>query len=252
MKIIISPARRMKSDPDSLPYDSLPQYLEQSQEILKWLKTLTFKQLHRLWWNCSEQLAQTNYRRVKEMTLTDNLTTAVLAFQGLQYQYIGAGVMTERQLDYLQDHLRILSGLYGILKPFDGISQYRLGMGDRATVNHTKNLYEFWGDRLYQELFRDDQLVINLASNEYSKAVKPFLQLKDRMITCIFGEEVNGKIKQKATLAKMARGNMVRFLAEIDATKASDLKEFSVGGYQFRKDLSTTEKFYFELQKHEK
>ena len=81
MKIIISPARRMKSDPDSLPYDSLPQYLEQSQEILKWLKTLTFKQLHRLWWNCSEQLAQTNYRRVKEMTLTDNLTTAVLAFQ---------------------------------------------------------------------------------------------------------------------------------------------------------------------------
>ena len=95
MKIIISPARRMKSDPDSLPYDSLPRYLEQSQEILKWLKTLTFKQLHQLWWNCSERLLQTNYRRVKEMTLTDNLTPAVLAFQGLQYQYIGAGVMTE-------------------------------------------------------------------------------------------------------------------------------------------------------------
>ena len=250
MKIIISPARKMKSDPDSLPYDALPQYLEQSQEILKWLNTLTFKQLHQLWWNCSERLAQTNYRRVKGMNLTDNLTPAVLAFQGLQYQYIGAGVMTEHQLRYLQEHLRILSGLYGILKPFDGISQYRLGMGDRATVNHTKNLYEFWGDRLYQELFRDNQLVINLASNEYSKAIKPFLRPQDRMITCIFGEEINGKIKQKATLAKMARGNMVRFLTEINAAKSSDLKGFSVGGYQFRGDLSTTEKYYFELQKH--
>ena len=250
MKIIISPARKMKSDPDSLPYDALPQYLEQRQEILKWLNTLTFKQLHQLWWNCSERLAQTNYRRVKGMNLTDNLTPAVLAFQGLQYQYIGAGVMTEHQLRYLQEHLRILSGLYGILKPFDGISQYRLGMGDRATVNHTKNLYEFWGDRLYQELFRDNQLVINLASNEYSKAIKPFLRPQDRMITCIFGEEINGKIKQKATLAKMARGNMVRFLTEINAAKSSDLKGFSVGGYQFRADLSTTEKYYFELQKH--
>ena len=125
MKIIISPARKMKSDPDSLPYDALPQYLEQSQEILKWLNTLTFKQLHQLWWNCSERLAQTNYRRVKGMNLTDNLTPAVLAFQGLQYQYIGAGVMTEHQLRYLQEHLRILSGLYGILKPFDGISHIR-------------------------------------------------------------------------------------------------------------------------------
>lgn len=246
MKIIISPARRMKSDPDSLPYSGLPQYLDQSKEILAWLRTLTFDQLRQLW-GCSERLARTNYQLIKNMKLTGDLTPAILAFQGLQYQYLGAGVMTEQELDYLQKHLRILSGFYGILKPFDGISLYRLGMGDQAKINHTKNLYEFWGDKIYQELFRDNQLVINLASNEYSRVLKPFLQPQDRMITCFFGKEVNGKIKQKATLAKIARGNMVRYLVEGGAQRAADLKGYSVGGYQFRADLSTEEKFYFEL-----
>lgn len=251
MKIIISPARRMKKDLDSLPYQDLPRYLEQSQSILKWLRTLSFEQLHQLWWNCSDKIARTNYQNLKEMSLTEGLTPAILAFQGLQYQYIGAGVMTEQQLAYLQKHLRILSGFYGILRPFDGISLYRLGMGDRATVNHTKNLYEFWGDRLYQELFSDTNVVINLASTEYSKAVKPFLQPQDCLITCVFGEEINGKIKQRATLAKMARGNMVHFLAENNIDQVADLKKFTTGGYRFRADLSTEEVFYFELRKRE-
>ncbi|MCI1974789.1 MAG: peroxide stress protein YaaA [Limosilactobacillus sp.] len=249
MKIIISPARTMKQDQDSLPYQELPQYLKKSQTILDWMRTLNFKQLHQLWWNCSERLANLNYRRVKDMELTRNLTPAILAFQGLQYQYIGAGVMTEKELDYLQSHLRILSGFYGILKPFDGIVPYRLGMGDRAKIGQAQNLYEFWGNQLYQNLYQDDDLVVNLASNEYSKAITPFLKPQDQMITCVFGELINGKIKQKATLAKMARGNMVRFLAESGAETAADLKKFSVGGYCFRPDLSTEQKFCFELQK---
>lgn len=249
MKIIISPARTMKSDLDSLPYSGLPKYLEQSKEILSWLRTRNYDQLHQLWWNCSERLARINYQRIKGMDLITNLTPAILAFQGLQYQYIGAGVMTDQQLKYLQEHLRILSGFYGILRPFDGITLYRLGMGDKATVNHTKSLYEFWGDRLYQDLFKDNHLVVNLASNEYSKAIRPFLKRNDKMITCVFGEMVDGKIKQKATLAKMARGNMVRFLTEIGAEKVADLKKFSTGGYRFRTDLSTEDTFYFELVK---
>lgn len=249
MKIIISPARRMKSDPDSLPYQELPKYLEQSQEILTWLRSLSFADLHKLWWNCSMKIAQTNYCRVQEMELTKNLTPAVLAFQGLQYQYIGAGVMTESELQYLQKHLRILSGFYGLLKPFDGITLYRLGMGDRAKVANTKSLYDFWGDRLYRDLYHNNQVVVNLASNEYSKAIKPYLKPTDRMITCVFGELIDGRIKQKATLAKMARGNMVRFLAENNINDVEGLKQFNVDGYLFRADLSDKETFYFELRK---
>lgn len=249
MKIIISPARTMKVDLDSLPYQNLPKYLHQSEIILKWLRGLSYQELHRLWWNCSDRLAKTNYQIVQEMSITTNLTPAILAFQGLQYQYIGAGVMTEKQLMYLQEHLRILSGFYGLLKPFDGISLYRLGMGDRAAVAGKKNLYDFWGDQLYADLYADNQLVINLASNEYAKAVKPYLKGDNRMITCIFGEMVDGRLKQKATLAKMARGNMVRFLAESNAQSAADLKSFDVGGAAFRPDLSDEKTYYFELHR---
>lgn len=249
MKIIISPARRMKADLDSLPYHNLPQYLDKTKEILSWMRSLDYQELHKLWRNCSERIARTNYQRVLEMDLHNNLTPAVLAFQGLQYQYIGAGVMTERDLEYLEDNLQILSGFYGILRPFDGISLYRLGIGDRASVAGTKSLYEYWGDLLYQDLYSKNNLVINLASKEYSQAITPYLQEEDQFITCIFGEMINGKIKQKATLAKMARGNMVRYLTENQIQDIEGVKKFSVGGYRFREDLSNDNRLYFELTK---
>ena len=156
---------------------------------------------------------------------------------------------SEDGLKYVQDNLRILSGFYGILRPFDGIIPYRLGMGDMAPVNGYKNLYDFWGEQLYRELYKNNDLVISLASVEYEKAITPYLQTQDRFIKCIFGEEIDGKIKQKATLAKMARGNMVRYLAENQIQTIEGVKQFNIGGYRFREDLSTDEKLIFELVK---
>lgn len=237
----------MKVDTDSLPYQNLPQFIDETKKILQWMRSLSYDELHELWWNCSTRLATINYQWLQQMNLKRNLTPAIIAFTGLQYQYMAPDVFSDKGLEYVQQNLRILSGFYGLLRPFDGIVPYRLGMGDRATVDNTGNLYQFWGDRLYRELYRDNDLVIDLASIEYEKAIMPYLGSQDKLIKCVFGENINGKIKQKATLAKMARGNMVRYLAENQVDSLDGVKQFTVGGYRYREELSSSRKLVFEL-----
>lgn len=249
MKIIISPARSMQSDQDSLPWETLPQFLPETAQILSWMRTLTYDQLRRLWWNCSPQIASHSYRQVQTMNLKDQLTPAILAFTGLQYKYMAPGVFTDDELAYISARLRILSGFYGLLRPFDGIVPYRLGMGDRAKVAGTPNLYAFWGRRLYDELFSDGQAVINLASKEYERAVRPYLTPHDRFITCVFCTVVKGRVKQQTTRAKMARGNMVRYLAENNIKTVEKIKKFTVGGYCYRDDLSSKDRLVFQQVK---
>lgn len=244
MQIIISPARRMQTDADSLPTNQLPTYLAKTKQILAYLRSLSYPEIHRLWWNCSERISRPNYAWVHEMDLTRNLTPSIIAFTGLQYQYMAPDVFTDHELAYVQDHLKIMSGFYGMLRPFDGIVQYRLGMGDRAQVAGTKNLYQFWGDQLATDLYQGNNLVLNLASQEYSKAVQPFVNGKQQFVTCRFVEMVNGRPKQKATLAKMARGNMVRYLASHQATTIDKVKNFTVG-YHYVADLSTPTQLTF-------
>ncbi|MDD6431948.1 MAG: peroxide stress protein YaaA [Lactobacillaceae bacterium] len=248
MKIIISPARTMQVDTDSLPYQNLPQFLPQTRTILHWMRGLTYDELHRLWWNCSTKIAELNYRRIQEMDLTQRLTPAILAFRGLQYQYMAPDVFTDQGLEYIEHHLRILSGFYGLLRPFDGIVPYRLGMGDRAQVAGSSDLYHFWGDRLAEELYRDNSLVLNLASQEYARAVTPYLTGARHFVTCVFGEVIDGRVKQKATLAKMARGNMVRYLAENNITDLAGVRAFNVANYHYHREYSTSDRLTFIKQ----
>lgn len=238
MKIIIAPARTMQVDTDSLPVQTMPEFLSSTKEILHWMRTLNYDQLHILWENCSTKLAHQNYQWLQEMNLEQQLTPALLAFTGLQYKYMAPAVFSDKELRYVSEHLRILSGFYGLLRPFDGIVPYRLGMGDRVTVANSQNLYEFWGDCLYRSLYRKNNLVLNLASKEYEKAVRPYLGRYDYFISCKFGELVNGKVRQKATQAKMARGRMVRYLAENNIQTLAGVKEFNIG-YQFMPQFST-------------
>ena len=121
------------------------------------------------------------------------LTPAVLTYEGLQYQHMAPEIFTEGALAYIDRHLRILSGFYGVLKPFDGVTPYRLEMQARLSVKGKKDLYDFWGDRLYRELTEGDRLIINLASREYSKAVEKYLEPKDRFLTVEFGQLKDGK-----------------------------------------------------------
>ena len=246
MKIIISPAKKMNVDTDSMSTAGLPVLLDQTRILREEIKKLSYDEAKKLW-GCNDKLAGLNYRRFAEMDLEKNITPAVLAYEGLQYQHMAPLIMTRQALDYLGDHLRILSGFYGILSPFDGVVPYRLEMQARMAVAGSGDLYGFWDNRIYKELAGEDHTVINLASKEYSQAVKPYLSSADTFITCIFGELDQGKIKQKGTLAKMARGEMVRFMAENHVTEVRQLKNFNALGYRYIEELSTETEMAFVI-----
>lgn len=237
MRIIISPAKKMNIDTDSLPYDRLPQFLEQAEQLLYCLQSMDYTGLKALW-RCSDAIAAREYERLKQMELRRLLTPALLSYDGIQYQYMAPGVFENSQLAYLCEHLRILSGFYGILRPFDGVTPYRLEMQARLTVNGAKNLYSFWGDRLARQLCAESDWILNLASLEYSKVVSANLPSSVRFLTCVFGERREGKIIEKGTLCKMARGEMVRWLAEYKITHPKEICAFDRLGYAFCKEQS--------------
>lgn len=244
MKIIIAPAKQMQVDTDSFAVLNQPRFLSQAQKLVSRLKKMSLTELQQLW-KCSDRLARINYENTRRLDLLRNQTPAVLAYSGIQYQTLGADLMTNGQLNYLQDHLRIISGLYGILRPFDGIVPYRFEMQAQLPIGEHPNLYGFWGAQIYQQLFKESEVVVNLASQEYARVVTPYLQADDQLVTCIFGELVNGKVKQKATKAKIARGEMVRFMAENEVQQVEQLKRFDQRGYRFRADLSTDDQLVF-------
>ena len=245
MKIILSPAKKMNVDRDSLEYIGLPAYLEQTKEILSWLQSLSYGELKKLW-ACNDKIAEQNYERLQGMSLEERLTPAVLSYEGIAYQYMAPAVFETGHLNYIQEHLRILSGFYGVLKPMDGVTPYRLEMQAKVAVGGCRDLYEFWGDRLYREVRDAGGVIINLASKEYSRCIEKYLTDQDTYITCIFGETVNGKLVQKGTYAKMARGEMVRYMAENRIENPQEMKNFDRLGYVYREDLSTDTSYIFE------
>lgn len=161
------------------------------------------------------------------------------------------GVFTEGQWDYVQEHLRILSGFYGILKPLDGVTPYRLEMQAKLSDASWNNLYEFWGDDIYRKLTKKVHLVVNLASKEYSRSVERYLKDDIQYVTCVFGELTDGRVKTKGTLAKMARGEMVRWMANEGVSSREELEQFRGLGYCFAPDYSHGNTLTFLLKKPE-
>lgn len=246
MKVIISPAKKMIVNQDDFDVQGMPVYLNQAAEILSKLRKLNYDQLKRLW-HTSDKLTQSSYKQLQHIDLHRQLTPAILSFSGIQYQYMAPDLLSEDALKYLQDHLRILSGLYGVLKPFDGVSPYRFDMDSRLAIPPAKTMYDYWGDRIYQELV-GDQPIINLASQEYSKTVTRFLKPDDQFINITFGHLVDGNIKTRATFAKMARGEMVRFMAEHQVTDIDELKKFDSPKYNFADSYSNDRNLVFLRQ----
>ena len=244
MKIIISPAKKMRVDNDTFVPLSKPAFLDKTEKIKEVLTQMELPALQKLW-ECNDEIAELNFKRLQNMNLERNLTPAVFAYDGLQYQHIAPNVLDEVALDYLQKNLRILSGFYGILRAFDGVVPYRLEMQARLACDGYKNLYVFWNSLLYDELTKDDGEVLNLASKEYSKVVEPFAKNGVRFVTCVFGAYVKGKLKVKATEAKMARGEMVRLCAENNVQSVDEVKAYNVRGYVFNEELSSENEFVF-------
>ncbi len=166
MKIIISPAKKMQDASSDFEIRDTPLYLAKTKQLLQWLQRASYPELQRLW-KCSEKLARLNYQRLQDAELEKNLTPALFSYVGLQYSSMAPDLLEAADLEYLEQNLRILSGFYGILRPFDGVIQYRLEMGAKLVGATYQDLYEFWGAELYTELYRTQEPVINLASKEY-------------------------------------------------------------------------------------
>lgn len=244
MRIIISPAKKMRQEPDSLPCTQLPQFLPEAEQLAGILRAMEPQALQALW-RCNDTIASCNLARLAHMELRRNLTPALLAFDGIQYQYMAPGVLEDTQLAYLEQHLRILSGFYGLLRPFDGVAPYRLEMQAKLRVDGCRNLYEFWNVKLAQALAPGADWILDLASKEYSRAVLPHLPAGMPVICCVFGQWKNGRIVEKGTLCKMARGQMVRFLAEENITTPEGVKQFDQLGYRYCAAVSTERKLVF-------
>ena len=250
MKIIISPAKKMNIETDILECRGFPVFMEKTKALMEYMKRLDYEEAKKMW-GCSDRLARENFQRLSCMDLYKTLTPALLSYEGIQYQYMAPGVFEDRQWEFVQEHLRILSGFYGVVKPFDGVVPYRLEMQTKIALPSCRDLYTYWGSDIYKEISGNSRWILNLASKEYSKCVEKFLKNGEKYITCTFGEWKNGKIIQKGTLAKMARGEMVRFLAVQGICEPDGVKEFRGLGFSYRKEFSTEENYVF-LREEEK
>ncbi len=250
MRIIISPAKKMNVDTDSLSCCGLPAFLPRTQQLCSKLQGMSYEELKKLW-KCNDQIAALNAERLRHMDLHKCLTPAILAYEGIQYQYMAPGVFSQQELSYVQEHLRILSGFYGELRPLDGVTPYRLEMQAKLPMEKTRDLYGFWGDSIAKKLFTETDCIVNLASKEYSQCVSKYLPESVDFITCVFGEEKNGKIIEKGTMCKMARGEMVRFMAERQIEKPEEMKEFDRLNYQYAPERSKEDTYVFLLKQGE-
>ena len=243
MKIIISPAKKMNIDDDNFEYRDMPVFLDKAEELKNYIKSLSYEDCKAMW-KCNDKIARLNYERFQNMDLNERLTPAIFSYEGLQYQYMGVKVLDRDSLEYLQEHLRILSGFYGILRPFDGVVPYRLEMKAKLIDHENKNLYDYWADEIANQLFSEDDLIINLASVEYSKCIDTYNN-RDKVVTCMFGEIIDYRVIEKGTLVKMARGQMVKYLAENNVTDLEGLKKFDSLGYRYQEDMSDDDIYVF-------
>lgn len=251
MLVLLSPAKNLNFDPAPISNETtLPRLDEDRTQLVKRTKKLTRADLRRLM-KISENLADLNYTRFQAMAagLPENeAKPAALAFNGDVYRGLDANTLSEDDLSWAQSHLRILSGLYGVLRPLDKIHPYRLEMGTRLDTKRGASLYDFWGSRISSLLNEDaataDDFVINLASNEYFKAVDR-KALKPKVIDIAFKEEKDGKAKVISFYAKYARGLMARWIIENRVDTPDAIKSFSEDGYKFDAEASKSASFVF-------
>ncbi len=233
----------MNVDTD-LEYNNLPQYVGEAETLLRYLRKLSYDQLKSIW-NCNDKIATLNHYRIQSMDLYKNLTPAIMSYEGIQYKYMAPGVFETQELEYIEKHLRILSGFYGILRPFDGVSPYRLEMQARLNGVELDSLYDFWNDKLAEQLFSETDCIVNLASKEYSTCISSYLKDNIRFVTCVFGDLKGDKVVEKGTMVKMARGAMVRFMAEEKIEQVEDVKKFNRLDYSYVNQLSDENTYVF-------
>ncbi len=252
MIALISPSKNLNENPPFISHEySFPQFIDQAAILIEKLRKYSPKQLQKLM-NINPKLAELNFTRYQKWSPEinpDKAGRAVLMFNGEVFNGLQAKTLNAEDLLYAQDRMRILSGLYGILRPLDLIHPYRLEMGTKMTANRRSNLYRFWEDKLTDSLNeslseQDEKFIINLASDEYFSAINPG-KLKARVIKCQFKEERNGKLQFVTIFGKKARGLMLKFMIENRIENPEDLKAFDTEGYYFNVNHSSENLWMF-------
>lgn len=259
MFFVLSPAKNLnEKDPSPVSSFTLPDLLPEAEILMQKLRQLAPQQIAELM-HVSDKIALLNAERNAAWHTPftpENAKQAVFMFNGDVYKGIAADTLKPEQIDYLQQHVRLLSGLYGVLRPLDLMQPYRLEMGTAFANSRGKNLYEFWGDKITDLLNQTlkqagSDVLINLASQEYFKSVNT-RKLNARLITPIFKDEKNGKYKIISFYAKRARGLMVRYAAEHGITEPEMLKNFDYEGYSFNEAASNETEWVFMREEQSK
>ena len=250
MLTILSPAKRMEISLNNLDH-TIPQMLEQTKDLMKILKSYNSAQLQKLM-KISPKLADLNFQRHMDFDLnhtTNNSSQAIFTYRGDAYRGLDIASFDENELDFTNSHLRILTGLYGLLSPYDLIQPYRLEMGTKLKNKKGKNLYEFWGDTITSQINKalkksDSKVLINLASDEYYKAINPD-KIDGEIVKVIFKEHKGDKLKVISIFAKKARGMMTRYIMKNKINDKESLKGFDYEGYYFKEELSSSREYWF-------
>lgn len=251
MLVVLSPAKKLNETHPVKENATVPQFVDDAEKLINNLKKYSPKKLSKLM-GLSDNLSVLNverYQKWKKEHTEKNAKTAGLLFDGEVYSGLDAVSFNKKQMEYAQNNLRILSGLYGLLKPLDLVHPYRLEMGTKLKVGRKNNLYEFWGDKIVDEVnclleSQQEPTLVNLASNEYFKAINK-KKLKGNIVTPVFKDFNNGKYKAVMVYAKKARGMMANYIITNKIEKVEDLKGFDTAGYCFNEDASTTNELVF-------
>ncbi|MGM9638029.1 MAG: peroxide stress protein YaaA [Butyricicoccaceae bacterium] len=241
LSIILSPAKRFRAADFSPVPCTAPRFEDRALVLRDWLRSLPYDRVKALW-GVSDKLGQAAWTDLHADWTPGRQGAAVLSYDGIQYKYMTPDVFSDRANAYIDRHLRILSGLYGLLRPFDRVAPYRLEMGARIDLAGCRSLYAYWGSALADALEGD--CIVNLASAEYSRAVLPHLQGRPH-VTCVFAEQQGGRLIEKGVYVKMARGRMVSFLAEQQIEDPMDMRFFDDPGFAYHPELSDSSRLVF-------
>ena len=243
MKIIISPAKRMVEETDIFECESIP-FLTKTKALRDYLKSQDYDTLKRIW-ACNDDIVKENIERLNTYSLDSLGTPSIFAYDGIQYKNMAPRIFEEASFNYLNDHLFILSAMYGALKPMEGVIPYRLEMQAKINFEGHKTLYSYWGEDIYNRVFKNNHVLVNLASLEYFDAIKPYLKEDDVVITCAFCNKVKDKLVQRSTASKSCRGAMVKYMCENQIEDLNLLKNFEYLGFKYSEKDSDEFNFVF-------
>lgn len=237
MKIVISPAKRMKYDDFGEEHLSCPNFIDRADDIAKRMSKLSFDELKEVL-KTNDKLTADAFEMYKNYN-TSPPSAAILSFDGIQYKYMAPTVFDDDMLSYVNKNVFILSAVYGALRPFDAVVPYRLEMNSPAVKLGLKSMYEFWSESIADYVYKNDNLVLGLTSAEYTRSIKKYVRGERRFVYVSFGEMIDGKIVEKGVYVKMARGDMIRYLAENNITDLDGVKKYCGLNYVYHPELSS-------------